>query len=122
MTFSETASPSDYEEHDQPWLANVVHYIQSIRRGHTGNETIDFAAPILKPVVKNTYPIFIVQYALLAIFGILSNLAVLAYILRLRLFYDSTHAFIINLALCHIVQCVISLPLTLMVREEAEKS
>uniref|UniRef100_A0A336MVP9 CSON008356 protein n=1 Tax=Culicoides sonorensis TaxID=179676 RepID=A0A336MVP9_CULSO len=102
------------------YLAIVAGYVNDLRHGQhpstANNETsFDFAQPHLKPLVKNTYPIFILQYGLLAVFAVLSNIAVLAYILRLRLFYDSTHAFVVNLAICHIAQCVITLPITLMV-------
>lgn len=101
------------------YLAVVANYINDLRHGqqppNINDSTFDFAQPHLKPIVKHTYPIFILQYGLLAVFAVLSNIAVLAYIVRLRLFYDSTHAFVVNLAVCHIVQCVITLPITLMV-------
>lgn len=97
------------------WLAYVVHYAGNLKNGHVGNNTTDFASPILKPLVKHIYPVFLLQYGLLAVFAVLSNFAVLAYIFRLRLFYDSTHAFIVNLVVCHILQCIITLPITLMV-------
>lgn len=101
------------------YLAVVANYVNDLRHGqqpsNINDTTFDFAQPHLKPIVKHSYPVFILQYGLLAVFAVLSNLAVLAYIVRLRLFYDSTHAFVVNLAVCHIVQCVITLPITLMV-------
>ncbi|XP_037937063.1 uncharacterized protein LOC119670737 [Teleopsis dalmanni] len=74
-----------------------------------------FNGPILKASIKSVYWIFIIQYAILAMLGIIMNGAIIAYVLYHRLFKDVTHAFIINLALCHFVQCAIVLPITLMV-------
>lgn len=118
----QTDQLSDY------WLAYIAEYMRNARHSQpsangggggvpfmNGNVSYDFAEPVLRPGVKDTYPLFIIQYGLLAIFSVLSNLAVLAYIFRLRLFYDSTHAFVVNLAICHIAQCVVTLPLSLMV-------
>lgn len=119
MTSMEKAR-ENFDQIPDFYLAVVANYIHDLRHGQQSpniNDTtpFDFAQPHLKPLVKHTYPIFILQYGLLAIFAILSNIAVLAYIVRLRLFYDSTHAFVVNLAICHIVQCIITLPITLTV-------
>lgn len=92
------------------WLALIIHYVMGMQ-----NETHDFSEPILKPVVAKIYPIFVIQYSVLAIFGIVTNLAIIVYIMRYKLYRDATHAFIVNLAFCHFVQCAIELPITLMV-------
>lgn len=105
----QTEKLSDY------WLAFIADYIKNAKTGTVNKSVVDFAEPALRPGVRDTYVLFIIQYGLLAIFSVISNLAVLAYIFRLKLFYDSTHAFIVNLSICHIAQCVITLPLSLMV-------
>ncbi|XP_073833124.1 uncharacterized protein [Musca autumnalis] len=71
--------------------------------------------PILKASIANFYWIFLIQYAILAMLGIVMNVAIIAYIVYHRLYRDVTHAFIINLAFCHFVQCAIVLPISLMV-------
>ncbi|GAB0096355.1 G protein-coupled receptor, rhodopsin-like [Sergentomyia squamirostris] len=98
------------EEIPEHWLAAIAHYLLGFR-----NDTLDFTVPILKPVAVRFYPLFILQYGLLLLMGLLSNIAVIAYIMHYKLFRDVTHSFIVNLAFCHAVQCAVVLPITLMV-------
>lgn len=70
--------------------------------------------PILKPALSNIYVLFIIQYALLAIVGIIFNTYIIYYVIMHKLYRDGTHAFVINLSICHLVQCVFVLPVTLM--------
>ncbi|XP_018784740.1 PREDICTED: uncharacterized protein LOC108966346 [Bactrocera latifrons] len=71
--------------------------------------------PLLKASIKSVYWLFLIQYALLALAGIAMNVSIIAYAMYNRLYKDVTHAFIVNLALCHLVQCALVLPITLMV-------
>ncbi|XP_020806372.1 neuropeptide Y receptor type 5-like, partial [Drosophila serrata] len=83
-----------------------------------GNETSDMerlSGPILKSSIKSVYWLFLIQYAALAVLGVVLNVAIVVYIMYHRLYKDVTHAFIINLALCHFVQCALVLPVSLMV-------
>lgn len=91
----------------------IAHFLT----GHYNDtDAIDrFNGPILKASIKNVYWIFLIQYAILAMMGIVMNIAIIAYIVYHRLYRDVTHAFIINLAFCHFVQCAVVLPVTLMV-------
>ncbi|XP_055712349.1 orexin/Hypocretin receptor type 1 isoform X2 [Phlebotomus papatasi] len=98
------------EEIPEHWLATIANYVLGFR-----NDTLDFTVPILKPVAVRFYPIFILQYGVLLVIGLLSNIAVIAYIMHYKLFRDVTHSFIVNLAFCHVVQCSVVLPITLMV-------
>ncbi|KAH8386712.1 hypothetical protein KR093_002137, partial [Drosophila rubida] len=85
--------------------------------GHV-NDTVDmerFNGPILKASIKSVYWLFLIQYAALALLGVLMNIVIIVYIMYHRLYKDVTHAFIINLALCHFVQCALVLPISLMV-------
>jgi hypothetical protein len=75
----------------------------------------DYSEPMLKPVVWNTYSIFLVQYGMLALFSVCSNLLVIAYIMRFKLYRDVTQAFLVNLSLCYFMQSLVVLPLTLAV-------
>jgi prolipoprotein diacylglyceryltransferase len=89
--------------------------VAQIVLGHANDTTSDYSSPILKPVVARIYPIFIIQYGLLAIAGMVTNTLTIAYITKYKLHRDATHAFIVNLAVCHVVICVFVLPVTLMV-------
>lgn len=93
------------------WLGPIFHLLTGFHN-LTDKEVTE---PILKPALENIYFLFIIQYAFLAIVGIASNVYVIYYIIRHRLYRDETHAFIINLSLCHLVQCGGVLPVTLMV-------
>ncbi|KAL9695478.1 hypothetical protein quinque_014763 [Culex quinquefasciatus] len=75
----------------------------------------DYSSPILKPVVARIYPLFIILYALPAALGIATNVLVMMYISKYKLNRDATQAFLVNLAVCHTVQCTFVLPITLMV-------
>ncbi|XP_050746553.1 uncharacterized protein LOC108035795 isoform X2 [Drosophila biarmipes] len=82
------------------------------------NETVDverLSGPILKSSIKSVYWLFLIQYAALALLGVVLNVIIVVYIMYHRLYKDVTHAFIINLALCHFVQCALVLPVSLMV-------
>lgn len=108
--------PNDNSEHllhqlPEHWLAIIAHYVTGFHNV-SGKELTE---PIVKPALINIYPLFVTQYALLSIFGIISNLYLIYYIMRYKLYRDVTHAFIMNLAVCHFVQAGIVLPITLMV-------
>uniref|UniRef100_A0A1A9VD73 G-protein coupled receptors family 1 profile domain-containing protein n=1 Tax=Glossina austeni TaxID=7395 RepID=A0A1A9VD73_GLOAU len=95
-----------------------LYYIAEFLAGHI-NETKDIVAhfngPILKASIKSIFWIFLLQYAILAMLGIGMNIAIIGCCLYHRFYRDVTQAFIINLALCHFVQCAVVLPITLMV-------
>lgn len=106
-------SDNDHPLREVPdhWLAIIVHYVT----GFHNITSKEISEPIVKPALANIYPVFLVQYAVLSIFGILSNIYIIYYIMRYKLYRDVTHAFLMNLGLCHFVQCGIVLPMTLMV-------
>ncbi|KAM7347702.1 uncharacterized protein ACRADG_007209 [Cochliomyia hominivorax] len=74
-----------------------------------------YNGPVLIASIKNVYWIFLIQYAMLAMMGIVMNVTIIAYIMYHRLYKDVTHAFIVNLAFCHFIQCAVVLPISLMV-------
>lgn len=91
--------------------------IAQILAGHA-NSTEDLErlnGPNLKASIKSVYWLFLIQYAALALLGVLMNITIVVYLMYHRLYKDVTHAFIINLALCHFVQCALVLPISLMV-------
>lgn len=75
----------------------------------------DVNEPILKPALANIYILFIIQYGVLALIGIVANIYIIYYIFQHKLYHDGTHAFMVNLCMCHLIQCVFVLPVTLMV-------
>lgn len=101
---------ADLDEIPETWLAVMANFAM----GHH-NQSIDYSAPILKPVVSNIYPIFVLQYGLLILVGVTANVLVMYHILRMKLYKDVTNAFMMNLALSHLVQCLVVMPSTVMV-------
>ncbi|EDW33797.1 GL27033 [Drosophila persimilis] len=79
------------------------------------NATADMERLNLKASIKSVYWLFLIQYAALALLGVILNIAIIVYIMYHRLYKDVTHSFLINLALCHFVQCALVLPVSLMV-------
>lgn len=79
------------------------------------NYTEDFSKPYLRPIFFKIYPLIILIYALLIISGIVVNLRMLYHILKLKLYKDPTHAYLINMIIADIVKCLFSLPLSLAV-------
>lgn len=98
-----------FREMPDEMLENAINQILGITNG------TDPRGPVLKPVLVDIFPIFVIQYALLALFGIVTNAAIIVYIMRYKLYRDVTHAFIVNLAFCQFFQCVVELPITLSV-------
>ncbi|XP_065364831.1 uncharacterized protein LOC135957917 [Calliphora vicina] len=95
------------------YLLIIAQYLD----GHINDtDAIDrYNGPVLIASIKNVYWIFLIQYAMLAMMGILMNVTIIAYIMYHRLYKDVTHAFIVNLAFCHFIQCAVVLPISLMV-------
>lgn len=93
----------------------IIAHILAGRINETSEEMDRFNGPILKASIKNVFWIFLIQYATLALLGIIMNIAIIAYIVYHRLYKDVTHGFIINLAFCHFVQCAVVLPISLLV-------
>ncbi|XP_041451389.1 uncharacterized protein LOC111082338 [Drosophila obscura] len=79
------------------------------------NATADMERLNLKASIKSVYWLFLIQYAALALLGVILNIAIIVYVMYHRLYKDVTHSFLINLALCHFVQCALVLPVSLMV-------
>lgn len=75
----------------------------------------ELSKPILRPGLQDTYFLFIIQYAFLSMLGMLTNIWIIYYITRHKLYRDNTHAFFINLSVCHFVQSALVVPVTLVV-------
>lgn len=75
----------------------------------------ELSKPILRPALQDTYFLFVIQYAILSILGMLTNIWIIYYITRHKLYRDNTHAFFINLSVCHFVQSAFVVPVTLVV-------
>lgn len=70
--------------------------------------------PILRSTIQDTYILYIIQYALLSFIGVVANIWIIYYISRHKLYRDNTHAFFINLSVCHFVQSAFVVPITLV--------
>ncbi|XP_055618832.1 alpha-1D adrenergic receptor [Toxorhynchites rutilus septentrionalis] len=105
----------DFKNVPDNFLEAVIQVVLGTVGDH--NETLlgDYSSPVLKPVVARIYPIFIIMYAIPAALGIATNVLMVLYISKYKLYRDATQAFLVNLAVCHAVQCAFVLPVTLMV-------
>lgn len=71
--------------------------------------------PIVRAGLQDTYILFIILYVVLSVLGIVINSAIIVYIFQRKLYCDNTHAFFVNLCICHFVQSAFVLPITLFV-------
>lgn len=91
-------------------LIPIYHYITGI---HNATDK-DVTELILKPGLSHVYIFFIIQYGLLSLCGVVLSIYTIGYILRYKLYRDVTQAILVNLSLCHFVQCAFVLPITLL--------
>lgn len=101
-------SPRDVPD---DWYPTMVHYVM----GFENVSHLDLSAPIIKPALADIYPLFVVQYVMLAVVAIIGNVSVLTYVIRHRLYRDVTHAFLTNLSVAHLVLVCMVMPMTVMV-------
>ncbi|XP_020715247.1 gastrin/cholecystokinin type B receptor, partial [Ceratitis capitata] len=101
------------KEIPEKYLMVIAHFLAGDFNDTDAMDSVN--GPILKASIKSVYWLFLIQYAMLALAGIAMNVSIIAYAMYHRLYKDVTHAFIVNLALCHLVQCALVLPITLMV-------
>lgn len=81
-----------------------------------GNNTQhDFSQPIVREALEKYLPFLICLYGMLMLSGVIGNIILIAYIVKQKLYHNETHGFIINLALCHILQCSFVLPITILI-------
>lgn len=91
-------------------LGQIIHNLQSFP-----NETVDFRQPHLRQSLAEVYPLFLVLYAMLVVLGTAGNVAMIAHILRNRLYRDTTCAFVMNIGVCNIIMSLLLLPLSLAI-------
>lgn len=112
-------------------LMNIImHYVT----GFHNISAREISEPIVKPALRQLYIVFIIQYAILVAGGVVSNVYIIYYIIRYKLqviqiqtakliidfklnfrYTDVTHAFMMNLSICHCIESAFVLPMTLMV-------
>lgn len=92
-------------------LIEIYQYVT----GFDNRTDAELTKPILRSGLQDIYYLFIIQYAILSLFGIVLNLGVVYYIFKRKLYRDNTHAFYVNLSVCHFVQSAFVLPITLFV-------
>ncbi|XP_071552761.1 neuropeptide Y receptor type 5-like [Panulirus ornatus] len=91
-------------------LSQIIHDLQAFP-----NETVDFGKPHLRRSLQHVYPLFLVLYTLLVVLGSLGNAAMIAHILRRRLYRDPTNAYIMNIGVCNFIMSLILLPLSVAI-------
>lgn len=106
------ASKFTYEDEDIPqkWIEVMLHFLTGLR-----NDTRDYSKPHLRPSVVRIYPVFIVLYSIVIVFGTIGNIGIIYSVFRDKLYRDQTCVYIINLALANLVKCIFVLPISLTV-------
>lgn len=102
---------SQFKDIPEQYIIPIWHYITGFEN-MTDKELNQF---ILRPGLYDTFILFTIQYALLSLLGMVTNIWTVYYICKHKLFRDATHAFFINMCICHFVQSAFVLPITLMV-------
>lgn len=96
-------------------------YIKKIDKYLHGKEEIgngtqyDFSQPIVRDALEKYLPFLFFFYGLLMLSGISGNIILISYIVKQKLYHNETHGFIINIALCNILQCSFVLPITILI-------
>ncbi|ELT95621.1 hypothetical protein CAPTEDRAFT_24737, partial [Capitella teleta] len=75
---------------------------------------IDFRLPFIKTSLRYVYPLFILLHSVVCVGGFCGNAAMLALIVRRKLYRSPTFFFLANLALSDLLKAVIVLPITVM--------
>ncbi|CAO1336530.1 unnamed protein product [Diamesa tonsa] len=105
-------------EDDQFGIEGYIKKIDKYLHGKEkiGNDTQhDFSQPIVRVALEKYLPFLLCLYGLLMLSGVIENMVLIAYIVKQKLYHNETHGFIINLALCHILQCSFVLPITILI-------
>lgn len=76
---------------------------------------LDLREPHIKVSLATVYPLVIFVYSILALAGLVSNLAALAHILYHKLYKDETYTFLLNNCVSDIVKGAVVIPLSLYV-------
>ncbi|XP_037026080.1 alpha-1A adrenergic receptor [Bradysia coprophila] len=92
-------------------MTMIMHYVT----GFHNISAEEISEPIVKQSLRQFYIVFIIQYAILVVGGVVANVYVIYYIIRYKLYTDVTHAFMMNLSICHCIESMFVLPMTLMV-------
>lgn len=74
------------------------------------NGSSDINKPHLRATFVNSFEFVIFMYLLISIFGVGANFAEIYFIVKYRLYRDSTYMYLINLSVADIVKCLFVLP------------
>lgn len=108
----ETSSNNTEPKNDVPkFVWDFIHKFLVDRN----DQSLDFRDPHLKTAFIEVCPLIIFVYGLLVVFGFVSNLVTLAYIVYYKLYKDETYAFLLNNCVSDIIKCVVVIPISLFV-------
>ncbi|KAK2712866.1 prolactin-releasing peptide receptor-like [Artemia franciscana] len=101
----------DYDEHSDLWLSKVLEYIENRKNNSDG-----LNVPHLRKSLSKVYPLFIVIYGCLILFGIACNVALLGVAIKVdKRQKDPTVCYLVNIGIAGVIQCTIVLPISLAV-------
>jgi hypothetical protein len=93
------------------WLNVIAQFMMGARN----DSGVDFSKPHLRQSVTHVFPLFVLLYGLVVMFGAVSNLAVIWTVVKHRLYKDPTYGYIVNLATADVIKCVLVLPVSLAI-------
>jgi len=98
-------------------LHQLIQFIASL--DNMGNNSrVDLGSPYLRAIYRQDTPLLVVivlLYVVLVAVGLVSNLFILAVIIRRRLYTDPVQACVLNINIASVLQLLVVLPLTLFV-------
>nr|XP_019927154.2 prolactin-releasing peptide receptor isoform X2 [Crassostrea gigas] len=97
------------DQGDRAFLELVFKFIDD----KNSTDDVDFTQPHVRRSLRYVYPLFMFLHALVGLFGLCGNLAIIIVIGKRRLYRDQTFLFLGNIAFSDILKCIFVLPVSL---------
>lgn len=97
------------DHEDRAFLELVFKYMGD----ENSTNDVDFTQPHVRRSLRYVYPLFMFLHALIGLFGLCGNLAIIIVIGKRRLYRDQTFLFLGNIAFSDIMKCIFVLPVSL---------
>lgn len=102
ITTTSTANPDTVAKN---WYKIVVDYAEG-----NHNNSMDITKPHLRSTFANSFEFVIFMYLIICVFGAGANFAEIYFILKYKLYRDTTYVYLINLSIADIIKCMFVLP------------
>ncbi|XP_065219400.1 neuropeptide Y receptor type 1-like [Planococcus citri] len=105
ITTTSTSADPDADTAAKNWYKIVVDYAEG-----NHNNTMDITKPHLRSTFANSFEFVIFMYLIISVFGVGANFAEIYFILKYKLYRDTTYVYLINLSIADIIKCLFVLP------------